>query len=99
MIKPFKANISEEILDDLKFRIKNTRWPGEIKNSDWKYGSDLSFMKDISNYWLNDFDWRKIELEINSFPNFIATIDNLDIHLLHIKGKGENCIPLIMTHG
>ena len=99
MIKPFLANISEEILDDLKARIKNTRWPDEITNSNWNYGSGLSFMKELSNYWLNNFDWRKIEAEINSFPNFIATIDNHEIHFIHVKGKGKKSIPLIITHG
>lgn len=99
MIKPFSANISEEILDDLKNRIKNTRWPDEISNSNWIYGTNLSFMKELSNYWLYEFNWRKVEAKINSFPNFIATIDGYDIHFIHGKGKGKKNIPLIITHG
>ena len=99
MIKPFVANISEEILDDLKNKIKNTRWPDEISNSNWSYGTSLSFMKKLSGHWLNSFDWREVEAEINTFPNFIATIDNHKIHFMHIKGKGEKSIPLIITHG
>ena len=99
MIKPFSANISEEILDDLKNRIKNTRWPDEISNSNWNYGTNLSFIKELSNYWVYEFNWRKVEAEINSFPNFIATIDGYDIHFIHVKGKGKKNIPLIITHG
>ncbi|WP_199907763.1 epoxide hydrolase family protein [Leeuwenhoekiella sp. MAR_2009_132] len=99
MIKPFSANISEEILDDLKNRIKNTRWPDEISDSNWMYGTNLSFMKELSNYWLYKFDWRKVEAEINSFTNLIATIDGYDIHFIHVKGKGKKNIPLIITHG
>ena len=99
MIIPFLANISEEILDDLKTRIKNTCWTDEITNSNWSYGTSLSFMKELSNYWLNNFDWRKVEAEINSFPNFIANIDGHEIHFIHVKGKGKKTIPLIITHG
>lgn len=99
MIIPFLANISEEILDDLKTRIKNTRWTDEITNSNWSYGTSLSFIKELSNYWLNNFDWRKVEAEINSFPNFIANIDGHEIHFIHVKGKGKKTIPLIITHG
>lgn len=99
MIKLFSANISEEILDDLKARIKNTRWPDEITDSNWIYGTNLSFMKELSHYWLYEFNWRKVEAEINSFPNYIATIDDYDIHFIHIKGKAKKNIPLIITHG
>ncbi len=99
MIKPFSAHISEEILDDLKTRIRNARWTDEITNSDWNYGTSQSFLKELCHYWLNSFDWRKVEAEINSFPNFIANIDDHDIHFIHVKGKSENCIPLIITHG
>lgn len=99
MIKTFSAHTSEEILDDLKTRIRNIRWTDEISNSEWNYGTSQSFLKELCHYWLNNFDWRAVEAEINSFPNFIATIDDHEIHFLHVKGKGENCIPLIVTHG
>lgn len=99
MIKPYSVNVTQEILDDLKLRIKNTRWPDEIDNSQWNYGANLSYLKELSSYWLNDFSWRKVECQINSYPNFIADIDGNQIHFLHIKGKGEKSIPLIITHG
>ena len=99
MITPFIANISQDILDDLKLRIKNTRFPDEIIDSEWKYGAALSYIKELADYWQNDFDWRNIEKEINSYPNFFTEIDGFKIHFLHIKGKGKKSIPLIMTHG
>lgn len=99
MIKEFSANISQEVLDDLKARIKNTRWTDEIIGSKWNYGANLSYMKELADYWLHEFDWRKVENEINAYPNFIAVIDNYKIHFLHIKGKGKTSVPLIITHG
>ena len=89
MITPFTANITQDILDDLKLKIKNTRFPDEIIDSEWKYGAALSYIKELADYWQNDFDWRNIEKEINSYPNFIAEIDGFKIHSLHIKGKGK----------
>jgi len=99
MIKPFLANVPQAVLDDLKLRISNARWPDEIVDSGWMYGTNLSYMKELADYWLNHFNWRKVETEINSYPNFIADVDGHKIHFLHIKGKGKKSIPLIITHG
>lgn len=99
MIKSFVANLPQPILDDLKSRIRDTRWPDEITDSGWSYGANLSYMKKLADYWLNTFDWRKVEEEINSYPNFIADIDGYKVHFLHIKGKGIKSVPLIITHG
>ena len=99
MIEKFKVNIPQSELDDLNDRIKKVRWPDEIKNSDWKYGTSLSYIKELADYWLEEFDWRIIEKEINSFPNFIADVDGNQIHFLHIKSNKKNAIPIIITHG
>ncbi|HEY6081937.1 MAG TPA: epoxide hydrolase [Chitinophagaceae bacterium] len=99
MILPFVANAPQHVLDDLKLRIKSTRWTDEIIDSGWIYGTNLSYMKELADYWLNTFDWRKVEAEINSYPNFIADIQGHKIHFLHIKGKGKKSVPLIITHG
>lgn len=98
-VQPFRVNVSEQILIDLRERIQRTRWPDEITNSGWAYGANLSYMKEIAEYWLTKFDWRKIENEINSYPNFLAEIDGCKIHYLHIKGTGKKSIPLIAMHG
>src|SRR5690554_4849825 len=99
MIQPFSVNIPQQALDDLKIRLKNTRWPDEIADSGWDYGTNLFYLKELTEYWQNKFDWRKVENEINSYPNFIADIDGYKIHFLHIKGKGKKSIPLIISHG
>ncbi len=99
MIQPFSINIPQQALDDLKLRLKLTRWTDEIIDSGWTYGANLSYMKELTDYWLHKFDWRKVESEISSYPNFLADIDGHKIHFLHIKGKGKTSIPLIITHG
>jgi pimeloyl-ACP methyl ester carboxylesterase len=99
MIKPFSVNVLPQVLDDLKLRLGQTRWPDEIIGSDWNYGASLSYMKELTSYWLHTFDWRKVEQEINSYPNFIAEIDGVQVHFMHVKGKGRQSVPLIMTHG
>jgi pimeloyl-ACP methyl ester carboxylesterase len=99
MIQPFSVNIPQLALDDLKLRLKNTRWTDEIIDSGWNYGTNLSYMKELADYWLNKFDWGKVENEINAYPNFIADIDGHKIHFIHVKGKGKKSTPLIITHG
>lgn len=98
-IRPFTANISEQILDDLKSRLQNTRWPDQMDGSAWNYGADLNYIKPLADYWQYQFDWRKVENQINNYPNFIATVKGHEIHFMHIKGKGKRTIPLLMTHG
>ena len=99
MIRPFISKIPDQALDDLRQRISKTRWPDEIKNAEWRYGASLSYIKELIQFWQNNFVWRDVETEINSYPNFIAEIDGYNIHFLHIKGKGKDRIPIIITHG
>ena len=99
MITEFKCEIPQPAVDDLKLRINQTRWTDEIKGSSWQYGANLSYIKELADYWLNKFDWRKVENKINQYPNYIAEIDGAKIHFLHIKGKGKISVPLIITHG
>jgi pimeloyl-ACP methyl ester carboxylesterase len=99
MIKKIKIEIAESFIEELKSKLKLTRWPDEIEGSGWTYGASLSYMKELSDYWTWYFDWRKTEREINSYGNYIAQIDGYNIHFLHIKGTGEKPFPLIITHG
>jgi pimeloyl-ACP methyl ester carboxylesterase len=96
---PFTANISRPVLDDLKNRIIAARWPDELPSTNWEFGAPLQYMKKLTKYWAYEFDWRKTESIINSFPNYICAVDGCAIHFLHIRGKGKKNIPLIMTHG
>ncbi len=99
MITEFRCDIPQPAIDDLKLRLRNTRWTDEINGSGWQYGASLSYMKELVDYWLHGFDWRTVENEINRYPNYIAEIDGTNIHFLHIKGKGKQSVPLIITHG
>ncbi|MBD2701228.1 epoxide hydrolase [Spirosoma sp. BT702] len=96
---PFQINVPQSVLDDLKERLADTRWPDEIKGSDWDYGTNLDYLKVLTNYWLNTFDWRKQEAMLNQFTQYKANVDGLAIHFIYGKGKGPNPLPLVLTHG
>jgi pimeloyl-ACP methyl ester carboxylesterase len=98
-IQPFQINISQTVLDDLQERLTRTRWPDELEGANWDYGTNLSNLKELTSYWQNNFDWRKQEAMLNTFPQFTAEIDGMKIHFIHIKGKGKNPTPLLLLHG
>ena len=98
-VTPFKVEVPDATLQDLKNRLDHTRWPDEIPGSGWDYGTNLSYIKELVEYWRTDFDWRSQEELINSFSHFKAGVDGLGIHFIHEKGKGPNPMPLVITHG
>ena len=95
----FHVEVPEAMLDDLRDRLIQTRWVGEIEGSDWDYGANLSYVKELCEYWKTTYDWRKHEAKINSFNNLTTDISDLKIHFIWEKGKGPNPIPLVITHG
>ena len=99
MVKPFKVNISDQIIQNIYDKVKKYPWHEMPNDGGWEYGTNLDYMKEISKYWVSEFDWRKHEKEINKFPNFITEIDNIDIHFIHEKGSGSKPMPLIISHG
>jgi len=98
-IRPFSYHATEEDLTDLKRRIAATRWPSREIVTDDTQGVRLATIQKLADYWLNQHDWRKVEARINSYPNFITSIDGVDIHFIHVKSKHANALPLIVTHG
>jgi len=98
-VRPFTIAVENSVLDDLRQRLADTRWPDEIPNAGWDYGSNLTYIKELVDYWRTDFDWRAQEAKLNAFNHFKSEVDGLDIHFIHEKGKGPNPIPLIITHG
>ncbi|MEC7735169.1 MAG: epoxide hydrolase [Pseudomonadota bacterium] len=98
-INPFMIQISNDDLEDLKRRLLSTRWPEKETVEDWSQGIPLSYIKEISDYWINEYDWRSREEYYNSFPQFITNIEGLDIHFIHIKSPHEEAKPLIISHG
>jgi pimeloyl-ACP methyl ester carboxylesterase len=99
MISRFECHIPQSAIDDLQERIQRTRWPDEITGSDWQFGAKLSYMRELADYWMNTFDWRKTEDQINAYPNYIAEIDSVKIHFVHVRGKAKNTVPIIISHG
>ena len=98
-IRPFRINIPEEALTDLKKRIADTRFPERETVDDTTQGVQLKTMKEVAEYWSKNYDWRKIEAKLNSYPQFVTNIDGLDIHFIHVKSKNPNALPVIITHG
>jgi len=98
-IRPFRINVPDEALVDLRRRINATKWPEREQVSDASQGVQLATMQKLARYWATEHDWRKIEARINALPNFITEIDGLDIHFIHVRSKHENALPMIVTHG
>jgi pimeloyl-ACP methyl ester carboxylesterase len=98
-IRPFSVNVPDSELDDLRRRIKATRWPERELVDDDSQGVQLATMQKLAQYWAADYDWRKLEARLNALPQFITEIDGLDIHFIHVRSKHENALPLIVTHG
>lgn len=99
-ITPFKIDVPQQRLDTIMNRVKTAEWPDRPDVEDaWAFGASYDAMKDMVDYWLNKYDWRKTEAALNKMPQFMAKIDGYDIHFFHIKGSGKNPQPIIMTHG
>ena len=98
-ITPFTINIPEAQLTDLRNRINNTRWAEEECVNDWSQGIPLTYVREIADYWANQYDWRKSEQYLNTFDHFQTNINDLDIHFIHQKSPHPDAYPLIITHG
>ncbi len=98
-IRPFKFTASEEQLADLKRRIAATRWPSKEIVSDQSQGVQLATIQKLASYWANNYDWRRAEAKLNSYPQFVTNIDGVDIHFIHVKSKEKKALPIIVTHG
>lgn len=98
-ITPFRIDIPQTDVDDLRYRIGHMRWPSDIDNESWQYGFNREYLHALSQYWAESYDWRKAEAEINRFPQFIANVDGIKIHFIHVRGSGNNPTPLILHHG
>jgi hypothetical protein len=98
-IRPFRIEVPDEALDDLRRRIAATRWPSRELVADRSQGVQLATVQALARYWTTDYDWRKAEAKLNALPQFTTTIDGVDIHFLHVKSPHEHALPLLMTHG
>ncbi|MEH2543675.1 hypothetical protein V1283_000320 [Bradyrhizobium sp. AZCC 2262] len=98
-IRPFRINVSDEDLIDLRRRLAATRWPEKETVDDDSQGVPLATLQELVHYWQTEYDWRKVEARLNELPQFITEIDGLDIHFIHVRSKHDNALPLIVTHG
>lgn len=97
--EPFTIAIPDETLTDLRARLVKTRWALDFANDGWEYGTNAVYLKELVAYWLEQYDWRAHEREMNTFSHFTTTIEGVPVHFIHESGKGPNPVPLIMNHG
>lgn len=98
-LRPFNFQASQASLDDLRRRIAQTRWPDRETVDDQSQGIQLEKLKPLVEYWGTSYDWRKAEAKLNALPQFMTTVDGVDIHFIHVRSRHPNAMPLIMTHG
>ena len=98
-IRPFRIDVPEADLAELRRRINATRWPDKETVNDSSQGVQLAMMQSLAAYWGTAYDWRKVEARLNALPQFVTEIDGLDIHFIHVRSKRENALPMIVTHG
>src|SRR5262245_38987930 len=98
-IRPFRVNVPEAELTELRRRINATRWPERETVTDRSQGVQLGTIQELARYWANAHDWRKVEARLNALPQFMTDIDGLDIHFIHVRSRHDNALPLIVTHG
>jgi pimeloyl-ACP methyl ester carboxylesterase len=98
-ISPFRLDVAEEDLRDLRDRLARTRWPDELPGVGWDYGIPLEYVKELAEYWRTSYDWRKHEARLNEFPQFTTTLDRANVHFIHARSPEPDALPLIITHG
>src|SRR6266851_2616800 len=98
-VRPFRIDVPEEDLVDLRRRVLATRWPDRETVTDQSQGVQQAKLRELVRYWGTDYDWRKIEARLNALPQFVTDIDGLDIHFIHVRSRHPNALPLIITHG
>jgi microsomal epoxide hydrolase len=96
---PFRIDIPQADLDDLRRRIADTRWPNELPGVGWDRGVPLGYLKELADYWASSYDWRAAEARLNAYPQFTTEIDGATVHFLHVKSSEPDAMPLLLTHG
>lgn len=96
---PFRIEVGDDAIEDLKSRLLNARWPDQVNDEDWSYGTELNYLRELADYWVNEYDWRQHEARLNAFDQFLLNIDGLETHFIHQRSPHENATPLLITHG
>jgi len=98
-VRPFRIEVEQFEIDDLRERLHKTRWPDELPGALWDYGIPLSYLQELAAYWAGGYDWRENEARLNEFPQYTTTVDGQNVHFLHVQSRERNAIPLLLTHG
>lgn len=98
-LEPFTIPFSVGAVDDLRDRLRRTRWPDEVSGAPWEYGFDLTFLQDLCRYWNSEFDWKTQVATLSAFHHYRYTSDGIGVHFMHERGTGRDPIPLVITHG
>jgi microsomal epoxide hydrolase len=98
-IRPYTIQVPDADIEDLKARLALTRIPDQIPDTGWDYGTDMAYLRELIDYWRNDFDWREQEGALNEFDQFVTQIDGVDVHFIHQRSTHEDAMPLLLTHG
>jgi pimeloyl-ACP methyl ester carboxylesterase len=98
-IGPFHVNVPGERIDDLRRRIAATRWPSKELVTDRSQGVQLATVQELARYWLDEYDFGRVEARLNALPQFVTEVDGVDVHFIHVRSSNEDALPLIMTHG
>ncbi|HEY1739238.1 MAG TPA: epoxide hydrolase, partial [Acidimicrobiia bacterium] len=98
-LQPFRVEVPDAVLDDLRDRLARTRWPDQIPDSGWGYGTDRAYLQELCDYWRTSFDWRAQEARFNRWPHFLTHVDGQQVHLIHARSPEPDALPLLITHG
>jgi len=98
-IRPFRFDVPQSVLDDLRSRLEATRWVEPIPGTGWDYGADPAYIRELCEYWHTSFDWRAREQELNAHPGFLCEVDGVDLHFWHVRGERAGAFPLLLIHG
>ena len=99
MPRPFTIAVADDVLADIRARVAAFPWHEAPEGGGWSHGTDLGYMRELAAYWLDAYDWRAAEASSNRLPQFVAAVDGLDIHYIHVRGSGRNPMPLLICHG
>ncbi len=98
-MRPFRAAVSDDVLNDLRSRLARSRWPDQPERQDWRYGTERGFLQRLCDHWGGRFDWRAAEARLNALPQFRATVDGFGLHLVHHRSAARHAVPLLLVNG
>lgn len=98
-VSEFEVEVANETIEDLKRRLANVRWPDQLPDAGWDYGTEMGYLQDVCEYWREDYDWDAFESRLNAFDQYLTTIDGQRIHFYHVRSPEPDATPLLLSHG